>query len=428
MTEAALTPPDSAGAGSPPALDRSLPDLSVLHEAYCLPTLRTRKFTHQELWTLLEALTEESPDIQLAEIGRSARGRALRSLTFGTGPVRVLLWSQMHGDEPTHTMGLADLFAYWRREPEDPRVAKLRDGLTVVAVPMLNPDGAERFQRLNGQGIDPNQDARAWATPEMRALRDLFHRVRPHFSFGLHDQSVRKRVGRSDRLTALALLACPFDEARQDNDARRDAKRVCGVIRGAVEPMVGGRVARFEEEYDPKGMGEYAISQGSSSILLEAGFWPDDPEKQFLRRVSFVAILSALETIADGSYAGIPTDAYETLEENDEEVHDLLLRGGRVVVPGLEPYRADVGIDFDSPLDLDGGRVVAVGDLSGTAARETLDASELYVHAEPEALHDAGRGEPALSDGMPACFTLREGPGPDSRAVFRVRDGVVSGS
>src|SRR5688500_787196 len=116
--------------------DAALPDLAVLHEAYCLPTLLTRQFTHAELWAMLDAITNEPPAIARPGLGRSARGRSLRALTFGTGPTRVLLWSQMHGDEPAHTMGLADLFAYWRREPEDPRVAQLRERLTVVAVPM----------------------------------------------------------------------------------------------------------------------------------------------------------------------------------------------------------------------------------------------------------------------------------------------------
>jgi murein tripeptide amidase MpaA len=38
-------------------------------------------------------------------------------------------------------------------------VARLLSTLTLHALPCSNPDGAERFQRRNAQGIDINRDA-----------------------------------------------------------------------------------------------------------------------------------------------------------------------------------------------------------------------------------------------------------------------------
>ena len=61
-------------------------------------------------------LVDEAEGLRRDEIGRSAEGRPLYAVTFGQGPATVLLWSQMHGDEPSHTMGLADLFAFFARE------------------------------------------------------------------------------------------------------------------------------------------------------------------------------------------------------------------------------------------------------------------------------------------------------------------------
>jgi hypothetical protein len=212
----------------------------------------------------------------------------------------VLLWSQLHGEEATHTIGLADLFAYWRREPEDPRVAMLRGALTVVAVPMLHPDGAERSDQMNGRGGDAARDASGWASPELRALRDLYHRVRPDFAFGLRDREVPQGVGESEGLAALALLACPADAETDDGPIR--ARRVCGAIRRAVEPLVGERIARFPEEHDATGMGGFAARSGAASVLVEAGFWPDDTEKQFRRTLSFAAVLGALQAIAEGRW------------------------------------------------------------------------------------------------------------------------------
>jgi hypothetical protein len=401
-------------------------ELGVLHDAYRVPAFESRKFTHEQLWRVLGPIADEARDLSRDEIGRSAEGRPLYAVRFGRGPVPVLLWSQMHGDESTHTMGLADLLAWLGRESDEPRVRRLHDRLRVVAIPMLNPDGAERFRRLNAQGMDPNRDAHAWLTPELRALRDVHMELRPAFALNLHDQDPRKRVGQSDRLTALALLANPFDAEMGDNDVRLRAKRLGGVIARAVRPLVGGHVSRFQEEFNPQGSGEFMASSGTSSLLLECGGWKDDPEKQFLRKVSFAALLSALEAIADESYADVPLDEYDSLDEDDTSVFDVLLRGGTIVVPGLEPYRADVGIEFPVPFQREDGEVASIGDLGGYTASEEVDVRGLFLHAHAEALRGDGGSPPVLGDGSPACFDVRVGPDPASEKVMTVSRGVVA--
>jgi hypothetical protein len=167
---------------------------------------------------------------------------------------------------------------------------------------------------------------------------------------------------------------------------------------------------------------------GSVCVLVECGFWPDDPEKQFLRKLSFVAILGALEALADGSYASVPPEEYESLEENDTGVFDLLIRGGTVVVPGLEPFRADVAADFAAPLDLRDGTTAAIGDLADYTGREVVDAEGLFVHAELDALDCDDGGRLSLREGLPASFTVRRGAGAESEAVAVIRDGVVQGA
>jgi hypothetical protein len=274
--------------------------------------------------------------------------------------------------------------------------------------------------------MDPNRDAHAWLTPELRALRDVHAQLRPAFALNLHDQDPRKRVGKSDRLTALALLANPFDEEMGDNDVRLRAKRLGGVIARAVRPLIGGHVSRFQEEFNPQGSGEFMASSGTSSLLLECGGWKDDPEKQFLRKVSFVALLSALEAIADESYVDVPLEEYESLDEDDTSVFDVLLRGGTVVVPGLEPYRADVGIEFPVPFHRADGEVASIGELGGYTASEEVDVGGLFIHPRPEALRGDAGSRPVLGDGSAACFDVRVGPDPASEQVMAVSHGVVA--
>ena len=60
---------------------------------------------------------------------------------------------------------------------DDPPVRGILSSLTLHFVPMLNPDGAERFQRRNAQGIDINRDALRLQTPEGRALKAVRDRA-----------------------------------------------------------------------------------------------------------------------------------------------------------------------------------------------------------------------------------------------------------
>ena len=135
---------------------------------------------HAEVVKRLDALKTGASDLfSIETIGESIEGRSINHVRVGTGQIRVLLWSQMHGDEPTATSALFDLFEYIRRHRKDPIVARLLSRLTLHVVPMLNPDGAERFQRRNAQSIDINRDALRLQTPEGRALKSLRDRLNP---------------------------------------------------------------------------------------------------------------------------------------------------------------------------------------------------------------------------------------------------------
>lgn len=411
-----------AGGSADP--DRLAGELSALHERYRVEALATRRFTHRELWDAVGPRVDASPALSREEAGRSAEGRPIYAVRYGRGPARVLLWSQMHGNEPTATLALADLLRFLAEAPEHPLARRLGERLTLVAVPMLNPDGAERFQRRNALGIDVNRDARALATPEGRILRELQRSFRPEFGFNLHDQDVRTRVGASDRLAAIALLAPPFDAARSDNEVRTRAKRVAAVVRGAVEPLVPGHVTRYDDGYNPRAFGDGMQRWGTSTVLIESGGWRGDPEKQYLRRVNFVALLAALDAIATGAYAAADPAAYEELPENGRRVNDVLVLGGTVVLPGLAPFRADLAVDYEDAPARAGGRVVEVGDLAELAARDTLDAAGLFVHPAPVMLLADGEGRVVLAPGAPAHYVVRRGREAESEAVWVAAGGA----
>jgi len=288
----------------------------------------------------------------------------------------------MHGDESTATMALADITRFLVEAEGDPLRERLGRELTITMVPMLNPDGAERFTRWNAIGVDVNRDARQQATPEGRALKTLRDRIDPQFGFNLHDQEARKLAGENGEQVAIALLAPAADEARTYGAVRSRARLVAATIVSALEGDIAGRIAKYDDAFTPRAFGDLMQSWGTSTVLIESGAIRGDVHKQELRRLNVIGILAALDAIATGSYRDSNPALYEGLPENERIEHDVIVRGGKVVFGDYPPFTVDVGVWFEDPVRREGARLGDVGDLADTGAVETIDAQGMVVHVE----------------------------------------------
>ena len=383
--------------------------------------------THRMVEARLRAVRDASPDLfSLEEIGRSVEGRAIYHVAFGHGPFTVLLWSQMHGDEPTATSALFDLFEYVRRHRAEPAVARMLDALTIHVVPMLNPDGAERFQRRNAQGIDMNRDALLLQAPEGRALKALRDRLNAAVGFNLHNQSWRTSVGRPPRPASISLLSVAYDEARTENEGRRLTKRLCAIIRDALEPLAPGQLGRYDDEFEVRAFGDNVTLWGTPVVLIETGPWtyaePDRP----LVRLNFVAIVSALDALATGRWRTADPARYESLPMNESRLFAMRVSHATIVAgTGVAPYTGDVGVGTTRGVRLVNGRrevvlsgrIEDLGDLRTSAAIEEIDATGLTL--VPDVLPSAQVGDPVtlpdwsvtparatITVGQPARFLL----------------------
>ena len=349
---------------------------------FCNHPLRTLHV--EEVQAMLQQLAEKYPvRFHYEEIGRSVENRPVYLVTMGSGPTRVLLWSQMHGDEPTATAALCDIFDYLLKR-DDPFTKNILEEITILAVPMLNPDGAQQFRRRNAQDIDINRDARDQATPEGRLLFQLKEQYQPQFGFNLHDQSGRRTVGNTNELVAIALMAPPFNATDNDNPVRLRAKQIVSVMYQALGPYLYGHVAKYDADYMPRAFGDSMQNWGVSTILLESGGWFEDRDP-FLQKMNFVVLLTSLKAIADDSYRQANPAVYDIIPENDKNLYDLLIRDVNVVEGnGIPPFKADVAIDygkanFADPLALSTGRIVDLGDLDYFAAKDTIEGEDLFL-------------------------------------------------
>src|SRR5438552_16976744 len=91
---------------------------------------------HKDLQNYLDQLRKLG--IPAEEVGRSYAGREIYQMEWVKGPLKIFMWSQMHGDEPTATSALIDTFAFLQKNRRLPWVKKIEEPMTIRAVPLLN--------------------------------------------------------------------------------------------------------------------------------------------------------------------------------------------------------------------------------------------------------------------------------------------------
>ena len=340
---------------------------------------------HAEVVARLAAVVSQAPELfALERVGESIEGRSINYVRAGTGPFDVLLWSQMHGDESTATSALFDLFDYLHRHRQDPAVARILTRLRLHVVPMLNPDGAERFERRNAQSIDVNRDALRLQTPEGKVLKTLRDRVMPRVGFNLHNQSWRTSVGRPPKPASISLLSVAYDEPRTENEGRRLTKQICAVIRDAIEPFAADQIGRYDDEFEVRAFGDNITLWGTPVVLIETGPWPGSEPEAALVRLNFVAIVSALDALATGAVDRADPQRYETLPINESKMLSVIVRNATVITGrGIPPLVADIGLLASRRVQVVDGRrelqtsltVDDFGDLRTLGALRTIDAT-----------------------------------------------------
>jgi hypothetical protein len=385
LSAAVLLLAGTAAAQSPVPLTVSPQELGRIWDAEHVSPPQPPLLRHAEVVKQLEALVGATPSLfKMEKVGESVEGRAINMIQAGTGKFPVLLWSQMHGDEPTATAALFDVFEYLRRHRETPAVRGILQSLTLYFIPMLNPDGAERFQRRNAQGIDVNRDALRLQTPEGRALKAVRDRLQPRVGFNLHNQNWRTSVGDPPKPASISLLSVAFDKERSGSDGRTLTKKICAVIRDALEPFASGQIGRYDDEFEVRAFGDNLTLWGTPVVLIETGPWPAAEPDPALVRLNFVGIVAALDALATGAVNRARPERYESLPINGSAQLYILLRNATVINgAGVPPFVADIGIAAARRVrESDGQRQVQIvttiddmGDLRTLGALRTVDAT-----------------------------------------------------
>ena len=365
--------------------------------------LTKRRFS-AALWQ--ELIAEWSTHFAVRELGKTEEGRPIHEVKWGEGPIQVIAWSQMHGDEATATMALADIFSLLSSSSDFSRELKqkLHQNITLRIIPRLNADGAERWQRETALGIDMNRDATKQNSVEARILSAWADEIKPSFAFNLHDQNRLYSVGNSPEQTHIAFLATTGDDEGTWTPSRLRAGQICNRMLSQIQPIIPGKIAKWTDEYESRAFGDTFSSRGYGLILLESGGAGWDLEKHSLRKLNACLLIDAFCAIADGSYASESIANYEALPTNERAIVDIKITDA----PLSSSVRADVLLNLVETPMTDGNIhyswvVENIGDMSPFYGLTEIDGKDLHLSPDSNiALGENYTELVLLKDGKPS--------------------------
>ncbi|WP_281546613.1 M14 family zinc carboxypeptidase [Pseudoalteromonas sp. PAR1] len=318
------------------------------------------------------------PSVTLKQIGTSFQGQALNSLKIGNGPIKVMMWSQMHGDENTATAALMDFLSFITADENAKWLTSWQQKITLLIIPMVNPDGAAMQTRHNAQGIDLNRDAKALRTKEGQILMAVANEFKPDFGFNLHDQNAYYGAGKMGKQATISVLAPAYNEAREVNKSRGEAMQFIAHLAKSVETMIPGHLGKYNDSYSYRSFGDTFSEKGIRTILIESGAYPNDPNRQIARKVNRVLYKKAIDSITSGEWITAKITQYHAIPFNAKDNWVDLLIDDVTVKSELGNYQIDIAVNNkgQSPI------IKELGDISSIRQGYTsLDASSLSFKA-----------------------------------------------
>ncbi|WP_185852762.1 M14 family zinc carboxypeptidase [Blattabacterium cuenoti] len=357
-------------------------DIHFLFKNYNL--FKEKSFNSSKIFKyseLLKMIKTYENICSIVPVGTSIENRKIFKIQWGSGTYKVFIWSQMHGNETTGTKAMFDILHFFIKEKNHDLVKFIKKNLTILFIPMLNPDGSEKYQRRNAVNIDLNRDAIRLQSPEIQIL---FHEIKysnPNILFNLHDQRSIYNVGNKNFNPAILSFLCPSVKKEKNTNIPPERKKAMGLI-GFIEKKIRsilpniGSIGRFSDEFYPTATGDNLQKKGYPCILFEAGNYPKDPKKNIIRKYNALSILIGFYFL---SFQKIDFEkeyySYFTIPENKKKLLDKIYRGVEIQ-RGKYQFLVDIGIRniekfnfVKNDIDLI-SKIVDIGDLSNFFAYE----------------------------------------------------------
>ncbi len=314
----------------------------------------------------------------LEVIGDSELGAPIYKVELGNGPKKILMWSQMHGNESTTTKSVFDLLNFLTGESHEAKT--ILKECTLCILPMVNPDGAIAYTRKNTNDVDLNRDAQDLYQSESRLLKATFNDFKPDFCFNLHDQRTIFGAGNSGKSATVSFLTPAEDQERTVTPRRKVSMELINYMNSELQQLIPGQVGRYDDGFNINCVGDTFQSAGIPTVLFEAGHYQGDYARERTREFIGCALISGLLHISSNAITGAAYEGYFEIPENEKCFVDILLKNVHVIHKNGREEVTDLAIQYEEVL-LNGKitlnpKVHSVGNLGKLFGHKTLVFSE----------------------------------------------------
>ncbi|MFD1162262.1 M14 family zinc carboxypeptidase [Hwangdonia seohaensis] len=333
-----------------------------------------RYITNLNIEPLLNDL-EKIIDVNI--IGKSVLRQPIYSLKIGNGEKKILMWSQMHGNESTTTKALFDVLnTLLDKKTELNYILK---ACTLYIIPILNPDGAKAYTRVNANAVDLNRDAQDLSQPESKLLRAVFNDFKPHFCYNLHGQRTIFSAGKTNKSATVSFLSPAQDKDCKITANRKVAMEIIGVMNKVLQKVIPNQVGVYDDAFNLNCVGDTFQSENVPTILFEAGHFQEDYAREITREYIYMAMMQSLDYIANNKVDGDLYEAYFDIPENEKCFFDVIIRNAKTD----DDRVVDIGIMHQEKL-IHGNiefipKIVKIEKLTGFYGHKEFDANNLVV-------------------------------------------------
>ncbi|APY00355.1 M14 family zinc carboxypeptidase [Lacinutrix venerupis] len=272
---------------------------------------------------IIPLLKKHENNFKIEVIGQSVLKENIHSIKIGAGKKRILMWSQMHGNESTTTKSIFDLLNFFT---DNPLSESILNACTIVIIPILNPDGAKAYTRLNANNVDLNRDAQNLTQPESIVLKDLFNSFKPHYCFNLHGQRTIFSAGATNNSASLSFLSPAQDKDCTITGNRKKAMSIIVKINTMLQAEIPNQVGTYDDAYNINCVGDTFQSLNVPTVLFEAGHYSNDYDREEVRRYVFQSYLIALTTIVNNDINLEDFNEYLKIPQNEKLFFDVIIK------------------------------------------------------------------------------------------------------